>query len=331
MMISVIVPVYNVADFVARCIESILSQTYTDFELILVNDGSTDDSLAVISRYTSDARVVILDKPNGGVSSARNAGIDAARGEVIVFVDGDDTVSPSYLADLAAGVADGCDMVMAAVDVVDEHGSVIQALRFSDDIALEGTDLRATSAQILQGDGCIMHSSPCNKAFLHRLITAGNLRFDESMPYGEDHYFNLQYYLLVKKYRLLNKPNYHYYQRAGVGAMQRFSLTRIEHHLKEMRVKREIIFAEYAHPEEFFGAIAKGIIATVLIMLAGSDLAGAEKTSNANRFLKAAQTELLDVHHSYNMRIQIILSLCQHGLFAPIRFFYLTLRPLLRG
>ena len=96
--VSVVVPVYNVEDYLAKCIESILNQTFKDFELILVNDGSTDHSLDVIRKYEQlDERIKVVNKPNGGLSDARNAGMAIARGVYIDFVDSDDSIEPDLL------------------------------------------------------------------------------------------------------------------------------------------------------------------------------------------------------------------------------------------
>lgn len=96
-LISVVVPIYNIASYVPECIESILRQTYQDIELILVDDGSTDDSGLLCDKYGHiDTRIRVIHKPNGGLSDARNWGIEEARGEYITFIDGDDTVSQYY-------------------------------------------------------------------------------------------------------------------------------------------------------------------------------------------------------------------------------------------
>ena len=95
--ISVIVPVYKTEAYLRRCVDSILAQTFTDFELILVDDGSPDKCYAICEDYKAkDNRVSVIHKKNGGVSSARNAGLDAARGVFVTFVDSDDYVKPAY-------------------------------------------------------------------------------------------------------------------------------------------------------------------------------------------------------------------------------------------
>lgn len=100
--IGVIVPVYNVEKYLSQCIESILCQTYTDFELILVNDGSTDSSPSICNEYShKDPRIRVINKQNGGLSDARNCGIDSFHGEYITFVDSDDFLLPDALMTLA--------------------------------------------------------------------------------------------------------------------------------------------------------------------------------------------------------------------------------------
>lgn len=93
--ISIIVPIYNVENYLGRCLDSILAQEYEDFEIIAINDGSTDNSLTILQEYAEkDNRISIIDKINNGVSSARNVGLSQARGEYIGFVDPDDWIEP---------------------------------------------------------------------------------------------------------------------------------------------------------------------------------------------------------------------------------------------
>ena len=95
--LSIIVPVYNVALYLNRCVDSILNQTYSDFELLLIDDGSTDISGVICDEYAvSDNRVKVIHKDNGGVSSARNVGINNSQGKYIMFCDSDDFVHPSW-------------------------------------------------------------------------------------------------------------------------------------------------------------------------------------------------------------------------------------------
>ena len=120
--ISVIVPVYKVEDCLPACAESLLGQTFTDFELIFVDDGSPDGCGALCDGYAAqDSRVKVIHQKNGGLSAARNSGLDIARGEAIAFVDSDDVVAADYLEKLHAALEEtGADMALCAVEDVDE-------------------------------------------------------------------------------------------------------------------------------------------------------------------------------------------------------------------
>ena len=122
--VSVIVPVYQVEQYLAKCLDSILAQTFTDFELILVNDGTRDRCPEIMDEYAArDTRIRLVHKENGRLSSARNAGLDIARGEYIVFVDSDDTVEPTMIADaVQAAEKAHADLVIYNYRLVTEKG-----------------------------------------------------------------------------------------------------------------------------------------------------------------------------------------------------------------
>ena len=123
--ISIIVPVYKVEKYINRCIDSILTQTFTDFELILVDDGSPDNCPAVCDRYANqDNRVKVIHKKNGGVSSARNSALDIAQGEYITFCDGDDYYLEDWLLELySAAQKNSTDITMGNFIEVTENGT----------------------------------------------------------------------------------------------------------------------------------------------------------------------------------------------------------------
>ena len=99
---SIIVAIYNIESYIDECVSSVINQDYTDFELLLVNDGSTDNSLAVLKKWENiDKRIRVINKPNGGLSSARNAGLACAKGKYIVYIDGDDWITPDLLSSVA--------------------------------------------------------------------------------------------------------------------------------------------------------------------------------------------------------------------------------------
>lgn len=123
--VSVIVPVYNVEKLLQRCIDSILAQTFTDFELLLIDDGSKDKSGEICDEYAAkDSRIRVFHKQNGGVSTARNIGIDKAQGEWIYFVDSDDIVLPSALGTFCSLIYSDSELVMAGFYTSDENNTV---------------------------------------------------------------------------------------------------------------------------------------------------------------------------------------------------------------
>lgn len=175
-LVSIIVPIYNAESYLPRCVDSILAQTFGDFELLLVNDGSRDGSLDVCQRYaTEDGRVRVIDKPNGGVSSARNLGLECASAEWVMFADADDWIEPNTL-ELAVPYIGQCDIVRLAwvAHLPDEvrnkrvmnaetpNQLLKQLLRRRTKLAIWGTLIRRD------------------------LFINNNIRFDASYNYAED-------------------------------------------------------------------------------------------------------------------------------------------------
>lgn len=189
-LISVIVPIYNTQHFLPTCIDSILNQTYQNLEIILINDGSTDTSPILCNQYANyDSRITIIHKENGGVSSARNAGLKIATGEYIAFVDSDDYLDPDFFANLS---------------------------KYDADVIVSGQD-KATG---LQNISTIKQNyydwdsfvGPCEKLYKRSMIQG--IHFKENLPIGEDIIFNLEvlnqiqnaYFITYSGYHIVNNP-----------------------------------------------------------------------------------------------------------------------------
>lgn len=185
--ISVIIPIYNSENFLQNCVESILKQTYEDFELILVNDGSLDNSLEICNIFASqDSRIQVLDKPNGGVSSARNMGINHAKGEFIAFVDSDDVVCSNYLKLLLNNIKNS-DISMGAVRLLDV-GIDTELSVLNNNYTLNS--FKENCENTFKGHYI---NSPCNKLFKKAIIKENALQFRTDMKMGEDAVFVLSY------------------------------------------------------------------------------------------------------------------------------------------
>lgn len=206
-MISIIVPIYNAEKYLHRCVDSILTQSYTDFELLLINDGSKDGSGAICDAYVAkDSRVRVFHKENGGVSSARNLGLDHAQGEWITFCDVDDYVSAEWLSSYMDSIDDGEDLVIQGVYNITNNGDVILKKRPS----FWGTQLvdRQNIITQLFIDG--VYGFLFTKLFRRRIIESHHIRFDIQSAFREDAQFFSKYMEFINKFRCIDNANYYY-------------------------------------------------------------------------------------------------------------------------
>lgn len=193
--ISVIVPVYNVERYLRKCLDSIIAQTFSDWECICVDDGSPDNSGKILDEYAAkDKRFVIIHKENGGVSSARNAGLDMARGEYITFCDSDDWVEADWL-------------LVQYTDIVSEDFDVCICGFYG-----KGKQKRKVLNQIAAKTSIFAQNGIGGYSFL-RLIRRKNIdivRYDTSIAYLEDSEFFYRLFDNCDKILWTNKPLYHY-------------------------------------------------------------------------------------------------------------------------
>lgn len=196
--LSVIVPVYNAEKILRQCVDSILSQEYRDFELLLVDDGSKDGSPAMCDEYAlKDNRVKVFHKANGGVSSARNLGLDNVQGKWITFVDSDDFVTEGYFNDLDSSEE---DVLFKGYEKIDANGIV--AVRLSDEIAEISNFTKFLNRLITDS----LLRGPVFKFYKKSLID--NLRFLEDMKIGEDAYFVFKYLAKCHSFKVLSCGEY---------------------------------------------------------------------------------------------------------------------------
>lgn len=204
--ISVIVPVYKVEKYLERCVDSILNQTYTDLEIILVDDGSPDRCGEICDEYSKrDKRIKVIHKENEGVSAARNDGIAAASGEYISFVDSDDYIDNDYIDVLYKNIAD-CDMVVCnfKLDVADE--------RFRPQHKLFDKEKTITSINEIFSD--VFENRIYTYivwAKLYRTELIKNMAFREDMDYSEDAYFIRDVFTRCNRIKLILYNGYNYY------------------------------------------------------------------------------------------------------------------------
>jgi glycosyltransferase involved in cell wall biosynthesis len=203
-LVSIIIPVYNIDKYLERCLKSVIDQTYSNLEIILVNDGSTDNSLDICHKYQKkDNRIIVIDKKNGGLSSARNIGLEVSKGKYVTFIDSDDWVSTKYIEILYGNIIKN-DADISIVDFVKITTAKINDLESKANI----TNVCLSSAEF-----ALNHHLPvmaCAK--LYKLSLFNNLRFTENIVFEDE---DIMYKLFYKSEKIVYSEyiGYFYFQR----------------------------------------------------------------------------------------------------------------------
>lgn len=211
-MISIIIPVYKAETFFDECVSSILAQSYGNFELILVDDGSPDKCPELCDKWAAtDSRIKVIHKPNGGVSSARNSGLEIASGDYICFVDSDDTLSENGLHTLMKSIEQrNVDVVFGAFqfqygDRLLPHASRLPEGKYQFKDVLKNFIDDGTLSGFLLG-------STCAALYKREMIVKNHLHFVEGLKNNEDGLFNFELALLADSFAVINTPVYNYRQ-----------------------------------------------------------------------------------------------------------------------
>lgn len=208
-LISVIIPVYNVEKHLRRCLDSLLAQTISSFEAILINDGSTDTSGSICDEYAGkDERFKVFHTANSGVSAARNLGLAHATAEYITFIDSDDSVEQNYLElMLAASVND--DLVIMGVKFTLPNGVIEKIESYTAD------HFKINKSLPFKAFDNSSYHFVYSKRYKRDILEKGAISFDTTLSMGEDTLFVLQYLKLCKKVIILGNTPYHYYRYGG--------------------------------------------------------------------------------------------------------------------
>ena len=207
-LVSVIVPAYNAAGFISRCVESITSQSYPELEILLLNDGSTDDTLAVCHPLAaSDHRIALVDKTNTGAADTRNQGIALAHGKYIQFVDSDDYLAPGATATLIERAEHaGADMVIAHYYRVDGGKTTRHGFLKRRDVM----DQREFARELMDEPASFYYGVLWNKLYRTALIRDNGVLCREELNWSEDFLFNLEYIRYAHRFCAVDTPVYYY-------------------------------------------------------------------------------------------------------------------------
>lgn len=216
--VSIIVPVYNCEKYLPKCIESILNQSYSDFELILINDGSKDNSRNICCEYQNkDNRIKFINQNNMGVSSARNNGLDAATGMYVTFIDSDDVISRDYLSVLLKYESKyNVDLVCASFRYIKRFGR--KEDKVNEFLHIKSDELQNQFIQYFH----TADPGPWGKLFIRQIIEDNKIRFQKGISVGEDRLFNIDYYSHANSIVLVPDVIYYYNCTNSTSAMKTF-------------------------------------------------------------------------------------------------------------
>lgn len=223
-MISVVIPVYNVAAYLDECLTSVARQTCRDWECILVDDGSSDCSGDICDSWSSrDNRFIVIHQSNKGVSAARNNGLAKAEGEYVVFIDADDWVEETYLSDLLEKSDDMEAMILSGI--VQERIDGISKICPSSEVIMQ-LSAGAQSSEWVEYINLLY--GPTAILYRNSIIKDNSLLFPEQQSLGEDMIFNLSYLEQVSKVLIIPKASYHYRILEGDSLSTKYRFNRFE-------------------------------------------------------------------------------------------------------
>lgn len=221
--VSIIIPVYNVEEYIAECLESVIKQTYLNLQIILIDDGSSDSSGDICDKYSQkDKRILVLHTMNSGPAAARNYGIKVAIGEYIVFIDSDDTIAKQYIQCLIDGINQGKDLFCTAY--IDKS---IYGIVKCNDFSVKKYTRETLINCVISGTGGVLWG----KIFRNDLIHKYNLFLPEELYMCEDMIFILNYIKYIKRWSAISRPLYYYNRLNAKSISSKIGPSYIENYL----------------------------------------------------------------------------------------------------
>lgn len=240
MLISIIIPIFNAEKHLERCLDSVLNQTYSNLEIILVNDGSVDKSLEICEKYTSiDSRFVLINQSNKGPSGARNSALKIAKGDYVGFVDADDFVDLNMYSELIDIITKfEQDIIISNIKVHNKQNSYnILRSDIPYNLLLDKNKIKKHILKAYYSGDIGIFSSTVNKLYKKTFLNNNNLFFDEGRIRAEDYWFNFYAYKYANTVYVINEAYYHYINNEN-SIMKSFRENQFELFLK---TKRELI------------------------------------------------------------------------------------------
>ena len=290
-LVSVIIPVYNSSEFLSSCLDSIINQTYTDMEIICVNDGSKDNSLEILNQYKNkDKRIIVIDKQNGGVSSARNVGLKTSKGKYVQFVDSDDLINCETFKNLVFEAEKfNADIVNFNKTwfINDEHPNIQKKPEYSIEDSEHYFHHETEDPFTKKLNLDVIH----NKFYKREFLIKNDLFFEENIHLGEDSLFCFMSFIRTNV--IVNDKNVYYYHRKGIETSLMGSAT------KQKWFDNRVLMLDYLikHQNKFkFDDYKQWILERVISYgsLALDFDSNEEKSENAERFFNVADNFIND-------------------------------------
>lgn len=207
-LVSIIVPIYNVENYIEICVKSILSQTYQNIEILLIDDGSTDLSGEIIDKISAtDNRIKVYHLNNSGVAHARNYGIKCSKGVYLAFADSDDLMSSHFIEDAVKAI-ENADYVSAAFQTINEKNelNIIDYMESWGDLVTCNDYLR----EMIKYQAGAYWGANWGKLYISDVVKKNNIQFEQGVNFAEDFRFNLEYLMHVRTIAVLHNPGYYY-------------------------------------------------------------------------------------------------------------------------
>ena len=294
---SIIVPAYNTGEAIRRCVDSIIAQNCANWELILVDDGSKDITSAIVDEYAqADKRIHAIHLPNGGVSKARNVGLDHALGEYVMFVDSDDWIEPDYLLQVESHRQDNADIFMLGItlDYTKNDGQVYYS-------EIKGAPVHRLidSAQVYDHVGYLIKTmnmeSACLKSYRRSFLQTNGIRFAEEMIIFEDFHFVLNCLCHQPSVTLIPFIGYHYvvdYQYNPIGRRGGRDLYPSVHGLFMMLDS----LSERLHKDSYSYEIVMRTMASKIHVVIGQTSSATTLVQKRKPFVQISKDEVLKKH-----------------------------------
>ena len=318
-LISIIIPVFNKEFFLERCLESVLKQTYRNIEVILIDDGSTDKSKDICDSYASQyKRVKTVHKNNGGVSSARNLGIDYANGSYIIFVDADDVVSPNYVEILYHYIINSdVDIIMCGLKEVHYR----QGKEF-----VVNKQLERNEGNILNDFSSIYYNPNIFmggvylKIYSTEIIKENKVRYRENISFGEDYVFNLEYFEHIKTYGLIPDILYTYYCYPRNGSAQKIiSAKRIKSEIAVMKFTKDYLIKHKLSEKILLSEIIRILRSFLTVICSDEEMDFVQKYRFYKEILKVLKLDeyFSIINSATNIKQLLVLGMMKNNIKSP--------------